>query len=246
MAMAAQHELVGDGPKSLLPQCETLTPSAQQCIRVLQPISTQSFPGNQDPQKPPFSHWCYVDSGRKYEGTVSVTKSKKICLPWRSSNNNEFNPDNNPRLRNVGNHCRNPGGPINQPWCFTAPNGLPEPCDVHRCPDGVYPEYSDTAPDNFKVGGRNILDDIGQTWQDMTPQMQLGTAVGLGALLFALLMLICCVCCCRKKKRKNGTSAGTTTTGGHSTVTSSVVNKNGGYFMQSVNGGGSSMANRWI
>ncbi|KAI6191673.1 BMA-CAM-1, isoform c [Aphelenchoides bicaudatus] len=247
MAMAAQHELVGDGPKSLLPQCETLSPSAQQCIRVLKPVSPQ-YPGNlgNEQPKPQFSHWCYVDTGLKYEGNVAVTKSKKICLPWRSATSSEFSPDNNPRLRNVGNHCRNPGGPIGQPWCYTAPNGLPEPCEIHRCPDGVYPDYSDNAPDLLYGGGArngNFLDSIGQTWQDMTPQTQLGAAAGLGALL----MLICCVCCCRRKrKQKSGNSAGTTTTGGHSTVTSSVVNKNGGYFMQSVNGGGSSIANSAI
>jgi hypothetical protein len=178
MAMAAQHELVGDGPKALLPQCETLAPNAQHCIRVLQPISTQSYP---DQQKPQFSHWCFVDTGKKYEGTVSVTKSKKICLPWRSNTNGDFSPDHHPRLRNIGNHCRNPGGPINQPWCYTAPNGLPEPCDVHRCPEGVYPEYGDLAPDPLLKSGLqngNLLDSIGQTWQDMSPQMQLGAAAG--------------------------------------------------------------------
>jgi hypothetical protein len=64
--MAAQHELVGDGPKSLLPRCETLTPNAQHCIRVLQPLTPQTYPNAAgDQQKPQFSHWCYVDTGLK-------------------------------------------------------------------------------------------------------------------------------------------------------------------------------------
>lgn len=128
--------------------------------------------------------------------------------------------------------------------CYTAPNGLPEPCDVYKCQEGAYPEYSDSAPDPILKGNSNgnFFDSVGQTWQNMNPQTQLATSIGLVTLLFALLTIICCVFCCRKKKRKSGASQ--TTTLGHSTVTSSVVNKNGGYFMQSVNGGGSSIANR--
>lgn len=34
-AMAAQHDLVGDSPKALLPNCEALFPGAQRCLSVL-------------------------------------------------------------------------------------------------------------------------------------------------------------------------------------------------------------------
>ncbi|KAI6171765.1 Receptor protein-tyrosine kinase [Aphelenchoides besseyi] len=261
MAMAAQHEvkkklfahhslfqLVGDGPKSLLPRCETLPPKAEHCIRVLEPIGTPKiFPNDADETaKPPFSHWCYVDTGLKYEGNVAVSRSNKKCLPWSSSTNPEYSPSTQPRLRNAANHCRNPGGPIGQPWCFTT-DGLPEVCDVPKCPMNMHLEYSDSAPDPIQhhptEKTTNFVDTMSKTWQDMTPQWQVGTAVGMGGLLLLLITLFCCFCCRKKRKQKSSGSA-TTSGGGQSTVTSSMVNKNG-YFLQSMNGG-SSIANSAI
>lgn len=51
--MAAQHDLVGDAPKALLPNCDALTPGAQRCLSVLdkprvkkhiEPIYYNAFP----------------------------------------------------------------------------------------------------------------------------------------------------------------------------------------------------------
>ncbi|CAD5214713.1 unnamed protein product [Bursaphelenchus xylophilus] len=243
-AMAAQHELIGDGPKSLLPRCDTISPDASHCIRVLNPTPSGGLPKSPietipetDPSAGKFSHWCYVDSGRKYEGNAATTVSGKVCLPWRDSPSSEFHPTANKRLRNAGNHCRNPGGPISQPWCYAAQTGLPEPCDVKKCPPNFYPEFSDSAPEM----GSGFIDDMSRTWQGFSPQTQLISAASFGAVLFAIFLCLCCACFCRKKKTKSSASTSATTTGGHSTVTSSMLNKNG-YFVQSMNGG-SSIAN---
>ncbi|CAD5210914.1 unnamed protein product [Bursaphelenchus okinawaensis] len=251
-AMAAQHELVGDGEKSLLPRCDTISPDASHCIRVLQPNTPIGVPKtpvesvpDRDDSNDKFSHWCYVDTGLKYEGNAATTISGKVCLPWRDSPSKEFHPSANKRLKNAGNHCRNPGGPISQPWCYAAQTGLPEQCDIRKCPPNLYAEYSDSAPEP------GLLDGVSKTWQTMSPQTQMISAAGLGAVLFALLLCICCTCFCRKKKTKSPAS----TTTGQSTVTS--LNKNG-YFVQNMNGvpsmngvmngipsmnGGSSLAN---
>lgn len=36
--MAAQHDLVGDAPKALLPNCDALLPGAQRCLSVLDKV----------------------------------------------------------------------------------------------------------------------------------------------------------------------------------------------------------------
>lgn len=44
MAIAAQHDLIGDGPKALLPNCDSLAVDAPKCIHVFNiNMSNSSF-----------------------------------------------------------------------------------------------------------------------------------------------------------------------------------------------------------
>ncbi|KAK6022537.1 hypothetical protein OSTOST_11764, partial [Ostertagia ostertagi] len=84
LALAAQHELVGDGPKALFPHCSALSPSSNNCIGVLDspnpvmPIESEIPRGH-------LTHFCYVDSGKHYEGSASTTITGKTCMNWNDA-----------------------------------------------------------------------------------------------------------------------------------------------------------------
>uniref|UniRef100_A0AC34FAI2 Uncharacterized protein n=2 Tax=Panagrolaimus sp. ES5 TaxID=591445 RepID=A0AC34FAI2_9BILA len=215
-SMAAQHELVGDGPKALLPTCTSLSENAGRCLRVLEPV--QPPPPLHPKDKGAAPHWCYVDSGKKYEGSFSEAVSGRRCLPWSQVDDETFNTENYPSLAKAKNHCRNPGGNLNAPWCFTSPNGQKEICEIPHCPKNMYPEFADDAPALSSSPG--VLDAITNKWNEMPSQMQLASTAGLGGLAVLLLFLLIC-CCCRRRKSSSSTS-------------SSV--KKGSGFVQSCNG----------
>uniref|UniRef100_A0AC35FW64 Uncharacterized protein n=1 Tax=Panagrolaimus sp. PS1159 TaxID=55785 RepID=A0AC35FW64_9BILA len=201
-SMAAQHELVGDGPKALLPHCTSLSENAGRCLRVLEPVQPPPplHPKDKGTAAP---HWCYVDSGKKYEGSFSEAISGRRCLPWSQVDDDQFNTENYPILSKSKNYCRNPGGSMNGPWCFTSPNGQKELCEIPHCPKNMYPEFSDNAPISTNSG---VLDAINNKWNDMPSQMQLASMAGLGGLAVLLLVLLFC-CCCRRRKSSSSTSS---------------------------------------
>ncbi|XP_047238290.1 tissue-type plasminogen activator isoform X2 [Girardinichthys multiradiatus] len=82
---------------------------------------------------------CVVDSGQKYRGTASVTKSGSSCLAWDSpaisrKANNAWR--SNALDLGLSNHnfCRNPDGDV-APWCYTYKNMVLiwELCDIPKC-----------------------------------------------------------------------------------------------------------------
>jgi len=84
----------------------------------------------------------------KYNGTISVTKTGRVCQKWR---------ENYPHLsryylKSNYNYCRNPDADKNGPWCYTTdPNKLYEYCDVGTpddpiCDASTAPTVAPTAP----------------------------------------------------------------------------------------------------
>ncbi|XP_043943956.1 tyrosine-protein kinase transmembrane receptor ROR2 [Protopterus annectens] len=111
------------------PKCEDLplpgTPEAANCMRIGVPL-----------EKLNPNHQCYNDSGTDYRGTVSVTKSGYSCQPWnyQQPHNHHYNSRDYPELGGGHNHCRNPGGHMESPWCFTVNENVRlELCDIPAC-----------------------------------------------------------------------------------------------------------------
>ena len=81
-----------------------------------------------------FTADCYREVGEHYKGQVGVTESGFQCQPWSSQapHRHKLNPAIIPGLRM--NHCRNPGGLKEKPWCYTSNATVDwEYCNVPIC-----------------------------------------------------------------------------------------------------------------
>ncbi|XP_058878203.1 tyrosine-protein kinase transmembrane receptor ROR2 isoform X1 [Acipenser ruthenus] len=116
-----------------LPKCEELplpdTLEAANCMRIGIPVEKLG-------RYPPTDHKCYNGSGADYRGTVSVTKSGYKCQRWHTQfpHSHQHTGVEFPELGGGHNYCRNPGGQMQGPWCFTQnENVRVELCDIPAC-----------------------------------------------------------------------------------------------------------------
>ncbi|XP_023194565.1 muscle, skeletal receptor tyrosine-protein kinase [Xiphophorus maculatus] len=131
---------------SLLPNCQAL-PSLH-----TDPYGCTYIPFV-DLQKDQITTTCYDGRGRFYQGSVNITRSGIQCQPWNKQvpHQHRLSVDVIPELMNSNNHCRNPGGISDKPWCYTSdPNIRWEYCAVPQCGEIITapvrkPEL--TAPD---------------------------------------------------------------------------------------------------
>ncbi|XP_077354147.1 tyrosine-protein kinase transmembrane receptor ROR2 [Festucalex cinctus] len=115
-----------------LPSCHLLprpgTHDAASCMRIGVP------PEKLGPYSP-VDQSCYNGSGADYRGTVSITKSGHHCQPWSTQypHSHHLSQDY-PELWGSHNYCRNPGGQMQAPWCFTLdPRVRVDLCDIQPC-----------------------------------------------------------------------------------------------------------------
>ncbi|KAM3874319.1 muscle, skeletal receptor tyrosine-protein kinase [Diretmus argenteus] len=137
-------------PSSLLPSCQTL-PSLR-----TDPDACTHVPFL-DMKQDQVTTTCYNDKGRFYQGRINVTASGIPCQPWNQQvpHQHRLPVDVVPELKNSENHCRNPGGTSDKPWCYTShPNIRWEYCSVPRCgekgilvkPESSFPHQTPRPP----------------------------------------------------------------------------------------------------
>ncbi|EYC36745.1 hypothetical protein Y032_0861g2738 [Ancylostoma ceylanicum] len=238
LALAAQHELVGDGPKALFPKCSSLSSPSNNCVGVLD-SPTAMMPVETDIPRNHLTHFCYVDSGKHYEGTASTTVTGKSCMNWSDAPSREYNVNRYPELRYGKNYCRNPGGKKTKPWCYSQPMAQEEYCDIPQCSRDLFPHLSEgngkTENDNAGLG-----ESMTSLWENLAPHWQLGVVCGGVLTTLLLLLLLCCVCCCRTRKKASKGRAGASAA--HSLLPAtnppSVVNSatNSAYYQRKLNG----------
>ncbi|KAM9793543.1 tyrosine-protein kinase transmembrane receptor ROR2 [Syngnathus typhle] len=141
----AEYTIARSNPMILmqleLPSCHLLphpgTRDAASCMRIGVP------PEKLGPYSPT-DHSCYNGSGADYRGTVSITKSGHYCQPWSSQYpHTHYLSQDYPELWSSHNYCRNPGGQMQAPWCFTLdPRVRVDLCDIQPCkpPDNLRKE----------------------------------------------------------------------------------------------------------
>ncbi|XP_048244770.1 uncharacterized protein LOC124121271 [Haliotis rufescens] len=104
---------------------------------------------------------CYKmdDNGVTYNGNVSFTRDRKICLPWRETTtcpHHLFNPsDFDANLEE--NYCRNPDNTF-RPWCYT---GVYEgQCDRDYCDVCQLENKFDNYPDCAELKEAGFCEDL--------------------------------------------------------------------------------------
>jgi len=109
---------------------------------------------------------CLSGQGRDYDGRVSTTRSGFTCMRWTRGYPHRPNTKVALAIRREGvnnynhNFCRNPGGVLAQPWCYTThPYKRYDYCELPVCE-----ATDDDDDDDGRSGGKNCLSGIGKDY----------------------------------------------------------------------------------
>lgn len=106
------------------------------------------------------SDTCFIERGRWYNGTISITKSGRHCQRWDQLSPHDHNRSALifPELKDAANFCRNPGGEESGPWCYTTDPTLRfELCNVKPC------GYQSDGGKRAEIGGRDFVKNNGNS-----------------------------------------------------------------------------------
>ncbi|RXM33286.1 Prothrombin [Acipenser ruthenus] len=108
------------------------------------------------PPKPVYDQKdCTRDYGLEYSGTMSVSARNMQCLKWNSPKAIKLSKGKTflPEVKLVGNHCRNPDGDMEGPWCYVDhPNITFDYCNIKLCDDPL-----DAFLEEDTLSGRTVL-----------------------------------------------------------------------------------------
>ncbi|XP_039635762.1 muscle, skeletal receptor tyrosine-protein kinase isoform X2 [Perca fluviatilis] len=180
-------------PSSLLPNCQAL-PSLH-----TDPDACTHVPFL-DIKKDEITTICYNDRGRFYQGSVNVTRSGIPCQSWSQQvpHQHRLSVDVIPELKNSDNHCRNPGGISDKPWCYTSnPNIRWEYCAVPQCGEMVI--ASVMKPES---AGPRQTPRLPTTTAVSSPAYSMSVIVILLAALATAVFLTISILACRRRRKQ--------------------------------------------
>ncbi|XP_071851463.1 inactive tyrosine-protein kinase transmembrane receptor ROR1-like isoform X3 [Apostichopus japonicus] len=116
-------------PRVILPDCSYLpvagSRASENCMRVDIPTVEKITDDT-----------CYKDIGQSYRGKVNKTIGGYDCQPWDKQEPHEHSllVSTYHELAGGHNYCRNPGGGLLKPWCFTMnPEERVQQCEMVQC-----------------------------------------------------------------------------------------------------------------
>ncbi|KAE8632690.1 hypothetical protein XENTR_v10001635 [Xenopus tropicalis] len=143
---------------------------------------------------------CYKGNGRHYQGSINTTTSGIPCQKWSQQlpHLHRRLPEVFPELSNSDNHCRNPGGESERPWCYTTdPNVRWEYCNVPLC---------GTSAANFPVTTKTAFGPpvMPSTSSSFSPAHSMTVIISTISICAAMIfVLIAGLICCRRQKKLN-------------------------------------------
>lgn len=124
---------------------------------------------------------CIKGTGRFYQGKVNVTKDGIECQRWDSQLPHSYvrPPNVFPELHGAENYCRNAGGEVHVPWCFTTNSSVRwQYCNIPQCANSLV-----TIDGDISITMDNFL----------TPKFLIMiSAIGLLSILLLMLSIILC------------------------------------------------------
>lgn len=169
-----------------LPDCEKLPKYGLE-----NGTATCTYAGLTEIDRAEITYDCIRGRGRFYLGKVNVTKDGLACQRWDSQTPHSHTapPDIFPELEGAENYCRNAGGEVERPWCFTTNSSVRwQHCNIPQCANSSSEEAA---------GEKSITMD-----QYFTPTfLILVSIVGLFAVVVCMLLVLLCH---RLKKQRLG------------------------------------------
>lgn len=194
-----------------LPNCDIL-PKYEPNHKALKSAPTCSYAGVMDMRQEDITYECVVGNGRFYQGMRNVTRDDLPCQRWdtQEPHTHVRPPSYLPELQDAENYCRNAGGEVDRPWCFTRDPAVRwQYCDVPMCTAQQHAHSNsnvsttDHASSHNNSLSRSTHPVLVRMDQYLTPKVLAVTcAVGLLALLVAVGSVVAGILLCRRRKRR--------------------------------------------